>query len=61
MNKILIIDKCDNCSYFNNEYYGYDEECMVLDRKIERAGGFSDHDIPNDCPLGTTDEPITET
>lgn len=50
MNRFLIIDKCDDCCFFDNEYYSYEEKCIKLNnRKIERIDrGFQ---IPDDCPL----------
>lgn len=49
MNKILIIETCDECCHFSNEYYGYSEICRKLDIKIESKNGA--HEIPENCPL----------
>lgn len=53
-NRKLVISCCDQCPHFDNEYYGYSEECRLLDRKIEKDCSKihgSDHTIPEDCPL----------
>ena len=50
MSKQLIIDKCDDCPFFDNEYYGYDETCTKLDRVIKSNKNYT-YDIPSDCPL----------
>ena len=50
----LIISCCDQCPHFNNEYYGYEETCRKLDRKIEKNNEMdyeSRFPIPDDCPL----------
>ena len=60
MAKKLIIDKCGSCTFFDNEYYGYEEECILLDRKIKREGVGEPYLPPNDCPLPEVDEPVTE-
>ena len=54
MNRILIISTCEQCSYFDNQYYGYHEVCKKLDRKIEKIG--NDFIIPDDCPLEQTED-----
>lgn len=58
MNRVLIIDDCDECKYFDNEYYTYLQECTILDRKI--PGVEYIHAIPDDCPLQKTGEDATE-
>ena len=62
MNKKVTIKTCDNCPYFNNYYYGYQETCELLDRKIKSEGdGFSGkHHIPVDCPLEDTDDGVLD-
>ena len=50
MVKICEISLCDECHKFDNVYYGYNETCRLLDRKIEKNENC-DHDIPSDCPL----------
>lgn len=54
-NRICIISFCDECPYFDNEYYGYAETCKKLNRKIKRnantTGYDNSYDIPDDCPL----------
>ena len=54
MNRIVVIHNCDDCPFFDNEYYGYDENCMKLDRTIKAVGDI--YPIPEDCPLKKTDE-----
>ena len=54
MNKIVIIGTCDSCPFFDNQYYGYNEICKCLDRKIDSVDG--EHPIPDDCPLETTEQ-----
>jgi len=60
MNKKLVIDKCDECPFFNNVYYGYEETCTLLDKKIKQVCELF-YPIPNECPLETTDEKPTHT
>lgn len=55
--KKLVINDCKQCPHFDNEYWGYNEVCMLLDRKIPSTKGANDHEIPEDCPLA--DEPQT--
>ena len=50
MSKQLIIDKCDDCLHFDNEYYDFSETCRKLDRMISGNRNY-EHDIPCDCPL----------
>jgi hypothetical protein len=49
MAKIVSINYCDECPYFNNEYWGFEEQCTKLNKKIDRKDGK--HIIPKDCPL----------
>ncbi len=46
----LTICKCDECSYFDNEYFGYNEKCRKLN-KIIQGKSTNNHPIPDDCPL----------
>ena len=48
--KIVVIEYCDDCPHFNNEYYGYDHECIRLCRVIEEDETLK-CPIPDDCPL----------
>lgn len=54
-NRICIISHCDQCPYFDNEYYGYSEICTKLKRVIphnQKSNAFDlNHEIPEDCPL----------
>lgn len=58
MNRVLIIDSCSDCPFFDNEYYNYSRECIKLDRKIE--GEDEKYPIHEDCPLKKTSEEITK-
>ena len=66
MNKKLVIDKCDDCLFFDNVYWGYEETCRLLNRKIQQVDDSDSklwlkHPIPNNCPLETSDEEPTKT
>jgi hypothetical protein len=50
-NRICIIRYCDECPHFDNEYYGYEETCKKLNRKIKRNPNTIVYEIPDDCPL----------
>jgi len=59
INKELIIDCCDDCKFFDNEYYDYYEICTKLKREIKKEFGAYKRYIPNDCPLPVSDKPIS--
>ena len=44
--RIVIIDTCEDCPHFDNQYWGFHETCKKLNRTIP-----SPYDIPEDCPL----------
>ena len=56
----VTIDGCEQCPFFDNFYYSYNEKCTKLGRKIE-CGKFDsgllsykslhNYPIPDDCPL----------
>jgi len=46
--RIVEISNCDDCPFFDHEYYDYNELCEKLGRRIN---GHHDHIIPDDCPL----------
>ena len=50
MKRILIIEKCDECQNFDDEYYSYNETCDKLDRILKRDKD-GNRAIPEDCPL----------
>lgn len=50
MPKKLIINSCDDCCHFDNFYYDYNEECMLLKRVIDQDKN-NNFAIPEDCPL----------
>lgn len=55
--RIAIINNCNDCPYFDNEYYGYHEKCTKLDREIPRdKETWSIYPIPEDCPLEKTND-----
>ena len=63
MNREIVISACNECPYFSNEYYSYDEKCLLLKRVIEicvKENGVKVFQIPEDCPLPKTDKPATE-
>ena len=43
----ITIDRCDNCPYFDNEYYDYAEYCTLLGVKIKHKNGV--FEIPEIC------------
>lgn len=62
--RIQVIDHCDDCKYFDNEYYSYEEKCRLLERviqgkEVEREGECNPGEIfpiPEDCPLALSIE-----
>ena len=54
--RILYISRCDDCCFFNNQYFGYEEKCVELDIKIQQNSNTSNHDIPDNCPLPTLNQ-----
>lgn len=46
MGKKLVIHKCEDCPYFDNQYYTYERECTKLDQKNNVHGTILDN-----CPL----------
>lgn len=54
MKKLLVINDCDDCKHFDNSYWGYEEYCMSLKRKIKRV--INIYPIPDDCPLPNAEE-----
>jgi hypothetical protein len=45
--KILIIDSCNDCPYFDNSYYDYARICDKL-HKVNKSNIF---EILEECPL----------
>ena len=43
--RIVVIDTCSECPYYDNEYYSYEQHCGKLDKHT------SPDEIPEDCPL----------
>jgi hypothetical protein len=60
MNRLIVINKCDDCPFFDYHYYEYREVCEKLDRKIKRLRGYDIFPIPEDCPLEKTDKQLSE-
>ena len=54
MAKIVIVDRCDQCPYFDDSYWDYNEYCMELKRKITKVENI--YPIPEDCPLKDANE-----
>lgn len=44
---LVVLANCNDCPYFDNEYYGYEQTCTILDRAI----GDYNNPIPADCPV----------
>lgn len=59
MNKIIIINNCNDCPFFDNEYYEYNENCTKTGKQVKSLS-FNNYPIPADCPLPTTNDDITE-
>ena len=51
MSKLLIIDSCDMCPYFDNQYYTYEHTCTKTDTVISYEHENNVHLIPTNCPL----------
>jgi hypothetical protein len=56
MNKIAIIEYCSDCPHFDNDYYSYSEECLLLDRRKIKQDENYNFSIPIDCPLPDSGE-----
>jgi hypothetical protein len=69
---VVTVTKCDECPHFDNQYWGYNERCLLLDEKIQgkinrdeddiREFYYSktNHPIPCNCPyLKKNDEKNT--
>ena len=63
--RYLVIDSCENCYFFDDEYYDYNAVCTKLDRKIKMVecykklrGVYWYTAIPDDCPLRKTKESL---
>lgn len=55
--KIVEIDSCQDCPFFDNEYYMYAMTCVKLDRVMQYTPeGSYELPIPQDCPLETKAE-----
>jgi hypothetical protein len=54
MKKKLVIETCDQCPHFDNEYWGYEQACTILDRLIPDVKDMP-RPIPVDCPLEDAD------
>jgi len=51
MSKIVKILSCDDCPYFDNEYYSYNEKCKKLNKVVDKRDEDGNRIIPEDCPL----------
>ena len=50
MKKTCVIEQCNDCPFFDNEYYDFAQTCSKLNRKID-VENFRDYPMPVDCPL----------
>ena len=51
------IESCDDCPFFDNEYYTYNAECELLNDRPIPSNRHGIYCIPDDCPLeDDTDE-----
>ena len=48
--KVVIIETCDDCPFFDDEYYDYRSFCTKLDVKIEGSGVHPDCPLPDATP-----------
>lgn len=53
MKKLITIDSCDMCPFFDNEYYDYNHTCTKTGKVVEQEtiDYRYVHHIPTDCPL----------
>lgn len=55
MKKIVLVETCEDCKYFDNCGYDYRHYCRKLERQMTGSLGKIDEqfswDIPEDCPL----------
>ena len=58
MAKIIVIDLCNYCVFFDDQYPDYAGFCMQLDKAIPQDKDFKNK-IPDDCPLTDTDDEVT--
>jgi len=56
MSKKLIVDRCDQCRYFDNFYYDFNEFCKLSKKKVERTDRLGEYDIPDFCKLDDAEE-----
>ena len=52
MKKIVIIECCDDCPHFDNEYYDWDTMCEML----LKTNNEYQNTILKDCPLEDAQE-----
>ncbi len=57
MNRIIVFNNCENCPFFDNQYYEFDRFCVRLDRIIEK-NDKGIYEIPLECPLETTEKDV---
>lgn len=53
--RVVEIEFCSECKNFDNQYFGYNETCKRLHRKIEK-NKEGEYQIPSDCPLTNVEE-----
>ena len=49
--RCIQINDCGDCPLFDNVYYGYEQTCTVLDRRMDWSASYPEYPIPSDCPL----------
>lgn len=52
---VIEVNSCDGCPHFDNEYYSYNERCVLLNRCVRFDTEQDSHPIPDDCPLSNAD------
>jgi len=55
----LIIEGCQDCPHFNDEYYDYAHECTKLNDRtiyVDKSKRVFTYPIPDDCPLEEADD-----
>ena len=52
---VIEVNSCDGCPHFDNEYYSYNERCVLLNRCIRFDSEQDCYPIPDDCTLSNAD------
>ena len=62
MNKIFVIDTCEDCPYYDHYYYSYSDECTLLNERGKNEFNLNRKckgAIQDDCPLEDTSRDST--